>query len=58
MGTCEYQFFIPGIGICCNAYSKAKLPNGLHWANYPDCKAENCPLKNPALLGDAILGKE
>lgn len=42
----------------CGAYSKCKLPNGVVWAHYPECKDGNCPLEHPELLGDAISDLE
>jgi len=36
----------------CMAYCQSKRSDGLHWANYPECKEENCPLKHPELLKD------
>ena len=66
MNTCEYQLAIPPdvtemtgyAGTLCKAYSKSKRPDGLHWAHYPECKSENCPLKHPELLKGAILKEE
>lgn len=55
MNDCTYTFEIPGTGKCCMAYSKSKRKDGLHWANYPECKRENCPLVSPELLKGAIL---
>lgn len=37
----------------CDLYSHYKI-NGKHWANYPNCKKENCPLLHPELLGNLI----
>lgn len=53
--ACKYPFEIPGIGMCCDAYSQSKRPDGRHWANYPECEAKNCPRLYPELLGDAKL---
>lgn len=47
---CEHHFPIPGIGMCCGYYSKTVDACGRRWANYPDCKEENCPVKHPELL--------
>lgn len=41
----------------CMLYSKFKI-DGRHWANYPDCKEENCPLMHPELLGNMICNRE
>ena len=41
----------------CGFYSKHTI-KGKHWAHYPECKPENCPLIHPELLGDAVLEAE
>lgn len=59
--TCQYFFVIPKHGICCGAYSESKPTKEnrwRHWAHYPDCKEENCPLKHPELLEGRILESE
>lgn len=56
--ACQYFFPIPRAGLCCNAYSESKPTNAnkwRHWAHYPDCTEENCPLKHPELLNGRIL---
>lgn len=58
MIKCEHKFNIPGIGRCCQAYSRSKRPDGLYWGHYPFCTDENCPLKHPELLNGAVLGNE
>lgn len=55
---CEYSLPIPDSHILCGAYSKSHRPDGLHWANYPCCEDQNCPLKHPELLNGATLGDE
>ena len=55
---CKYTFEIPNIGACCDAYSKSKRKDKKHWAHYPNCVPENCPLLHPELLGDAVLESE
>lgn len=52
---CNYQFEIPQIGTCCNAYAESERKDGLHWSHYPECKERNCPLKHPELLEGAKL---
>lgn len=59
--ACQYFFDIPKIGICCQAYSKSKPTSEnrwRHWAHYPKCKEENCPLKHPELLQGRTLETE
>lgn len=58
METCKYNLDIPGVGMCCDAYSQSKRKDGLHWAHYPFCATENCPLKHPELLESAILERK
>jgi hypothetical protein len=58
MDNCKYILNIPNIGTCCVAYSKSKRKDGFHWAHYPNCKLENCPLLHPELLDDAVLETE
>lgn len=41
----------------CDLYSHYKI-KGKHWANYPDCKKDNCPLLHSELLGNLIWDKE
>lgn len=43
--------------ILCMLYSKFEI-DGKHWANYPDCCKENCPLLHPELLGNMIWEEE
>lgn len=52
---CRYSFEIPNIGICCGAYGESKRLDGRHWAHYPFCEIENCPLMYPDLLEGATL---
>lgn len=55
---CDYYFPIPRIGMCCKAYSESKPTSEnrwRHWAHYPECKEENCPLKHPELLDGRTL---
>ena len=56
--VCEYFFPIPNVGVCCKAYSESK-PSSTnkwrHWAHYPSCTEENCPLKRAELLEGRIL---
>lgn len=40
-------------GNLCMLYCEFTI-NGKHWANYPDCNKENCPLLHPELLGNMI----
>ena len=59
--TCQYFFNIPKVGVCCGAYSASKPTKEnryRHWANYPTCTEENCPLKHPELLEGRILETE
>lgn len=56
--SCQYFFVIPKIGICCGAYSESKPTKEnkwRHWAHYPECTEENCPLKHPELLEGRTL---
>ena len=59
--VCEYFFPIPNVGVCCKAYSESK-PSSTnkwrHWAHYPSCTEENCPLKRTELLEGRILETE
>ena len=63
MDDCKYKLVIPSDvieltgykGPLCKAYSKSKRPDGRHWAHYPECKMENCPLQHPELLNGATL---
>lgn len=41
----------------CGLYSKHTI-KGKHWAHYPKCNVDNCPLVHPELLGDAVRVKE
>lgn len=52
---CEYSFEISNIGICCGAYGESKRPDGRHWAHYPFCEENDCPLIHPDLLEGAEL---
>ena len=59
--SCQYFFDIPKIGICCKAYSESKPTKEnkwKHWAHYPECTEENCPLKHPELLEGRKLEAE
>lgn len=61
MESCKYELFFPKPldgKIHCDAYSQSKRKDGRHWAHYPECASENCPLKHPELLGDAVLETE
>ena len=62
MNSCKYELRFPNLQFDkqthCGAYSKSQRKDGFHWAHYPECKPENCPLLHPELLGDAILKKE
>ena len=56
--SCQYFFVIPKVGICCGAYSESKPTKEnkwRHWAHYPECIEENCPLKHPELLKGRTL---
>lgn len=58
---CDYYFPIPRAGMCCKAYSESKPTSEnrwQHWAHYPECKEENCPLKHPELLEGRTLETE
>lgn len=58
---CKYLMNIPKVGLCCEAYSASKPTKEnrwRHWANYPECKKENCPLKHPELLMGRTLEQE
>ncbi len=39
--------------VLCMLYSKYSI-DGRHWANYPECCKDSCPLLHPELLGDMI----
>jgi len=56
--VCEYFFPLPNVGVCCKAYSESK-PSSTnkwrHWAHYPSCTEENCPLKRSELLEGRTL---
>lgn len=59
--TCQYYFPIPALGVCCGAYSASKPTKEnrwRHWAHYPVCTEENCPLRHPELLEGRILETE
>jgi hypothetical protein len=59
--TCDYHFPLPRFGLCCKAYSESKPSSEnkwRHWAHYPECKEENCPLKHPELLQGRTLETE
>ena len=59
--SCQYFFPIPKAGICCGAYSASKPTKEnrwRHWAHYPECTEENCPLKHPELLEGRTLETE
>lgn len=56
--SCQYFFVIPKVGICCGAYSESKPTKEnkwKHWAHYPECTEDNCPLKHPELLNGRTL---
>ena len=57
--NCKFCMEIPvhpmHLAIHCGAYSASKRKDGLHWAHYPKCKIENCPVVHPELLDGAIL---
>lgn len=56
--SCQYFFVIPKVGVCCGAYSESKPTKEnkwRHWAHYPECTEENCPLKHPELLEGRTL---
>lgn len=56
--SCQYFFVIHKVGICCGAYSESKPTKEnkwRHWAHYPECTEENCPLKHPELLEGRAL---
>lgn len=58
---CDYYFTIPKVGVCCKAYSESKPTSEntwRHWAHYPDCTEENCPLMHPELLKGRKLEME
>lgn len=60
MNHCNYQMPVPNLEqdknkILCGAYSKSKRKDKLHWAHYPHCKKENCPLVHKDLLQGATL---
>jgi len=61
MENCKYEMPFPDKPppfdgkIHCDAYSESKRKDGLHWAHYPECKEENCPLIHPELLEGAVL---
>ena len=52
---CEYHFEIPTVGLCCDAYSQSVRKDGKHWANWPFCCEEACPMVHPELLEGAVL---
>lgn len=59
MENCKYKLYNSVENkFLCGAYSKCKLPNGVVWAHYSECKDGNCPLEHPELLGDAISDLE
>ena len=61
MEPCQYHFPIPTAGLCCGAYSASKPTKEnrwRHWAHYPNCSKENCPLKHPELLDGRTLKTE
>ena len=62
MNNCKYEWEWPKPPhdgkVHCNAYSHSKRKDGRHWAHFPECKEENCPLIHPELLGDAVLETE
>lgn len=64
MDNCKYEFVIPSNHFfnvdkpLCGAYGESKRKDGRHWAHYPECCDENCPLAHPELLEDAILEME
>ena len=59
MENCKYKSFFPlDCADHCTEYSKSKRPDGKHWAHYPKCSTESCPLVHTELLEGAILEKE
>lgn len=45
----------------CGAYYESKPTKEnkwKHWANYPECREKNCPLKHPELLNGRTLETE
>lgn len=52
---CKFQFIIPSVGVCCDAYSSSKRPDGRHWSHYPECDYKHCPIGNPELLEGSTL---
>lgn len=55
---CKYHLDIPTVGLCCEAYYKAKRKDNREWMHFPFCSEENCPLKHPELLKGATLEEE
>lgn len=63
---CKYELVVPAVPskekrTLCGAYSASTPPKGAlwkHWAHYPCCAEENCPLKHPELLEGATLEEE
>lgn len=59
--VCQYFFPLPRFGMCCKAYSESKPTKEntwKHWAHYPKCSEENCPLRHPELLEGRTLDTE
>ena len=52
---CKYHLNIPKVGLCCEAYYKAKRNDGREWMHFPLCSEANCPLEHPELIEGAIL---
>ena len=52
---CKYNFFIPTIGMCCEAYARSTREDGKYWAHFPLCSNIDCPLMHPELLEGAVL---
>jgi len=56
MEDCKYKKLFPLTNkIHCFSYCKSKRKDGLHWAHYPYCEDNACPLKHPELLEGAEL---
>lgn len=67
---CKYRLNVPAVPsipiykenqTLCGAYSASKPTKEnrwRHWAHYPKCAEENCPLKHPSLLEGRTLAEE
>lgn len=58
MKECKYAIEFADMRLHCMAYSCSKRPDGKFWAHFPNCLDENCPLKHPELLEEAIFDEE